>query len=489
MNSKTMKICAIAVVAFFVATAFAIIPADGSNAADDTSKTYYVHFEEVDSTFSMVKSTWIEVKVSDTTLPGLAKMANVAFANYGIDVTMSDDGSLSGYGGNFACWYVKDGAWTLIDDIGTQYNSGTVIGIVAGPGCYVYGAEPPAAVKDKFWYNAAWDMWHHLPSVAVEDYKADGHKTYNLHFDIVNATTDVTPAQSTWISFDATDDTLASFVAAANSAFALYGIDALYGSTGYLSSTTFGLDFTCWYAKDGAWSVVSDTSADYSSATEIAIIAGVGSYVYGTEPPATTKDKYTWDDGMAMWMRNPSVTVDGYKDAAKTYNVVYELIADDCSVANTVKMEFKATDKDNAALAAAMNVAFVENGVDCTATITATQFSISNATYGKKFSTWFTTDGKEWTYTTETLTQYISAEAIALEGGKKSYFYNAEPPADVKDKYYFEDAFNMWHRMPDTASDFYKSEEKNNNTTLYIGIGVAAVVVVAALAFVFMRKK
>ena len=487
MNSKTMKLCAIAVVAFFVATAFAIIPADGSNAADDSSKTYNVHFEEVDATFNMTKSVWIEFKAADATLPGLAKMLTVAFQNYGIEAAMDETGSMTGYGGNFACWYVKDGAWTLVDDTTTQYNSGSVIGFVAGPGCYSM-TDPPAAVKDKFWYNEAWGMWHHLPSVGVEDYNANGHKTYTLHFDIVNTVETVNPTQTTWINFEATDNTLESFVAAANSAFALYDIDATYGSNGYLSSTTFGYNFACWFVKDGAWASVLDTSTDYAAADVIALVAGEGCSVYGTEPPAAVKDKYTWEASMDMWMRNPSVAVDGYKDASKTYNVVYELIGDDGLVSKTTKMEFEASDKDNAALAGAMNVAFVKNGIDCTATITATQFSVKNAVFGGKFSTWFTTDGKEWTYTTETLKQYISAEAIAFEAGPKSYFYNAEPPADVKDKYWFEEAFNMWHRMPDTASDFYK-EEKKSNTMLYVGIGVAAVVVIAALAFVFLRKK
>ena len=190
-----------------------------------------------------------------------------------------------------------------------------------------------------------------------------------------------------------------------------------------------------------------------------------------------------------MYQRLPCVSIDNYKDASKTYNVVYEAIGDDCLVANTVKMKFDATDRDNAAFAAALNKAFVEAGVDITATIKSTMISLESASFGKKFSTWYTTDGGEWKYTTETLTQYISAEAIALEGGVKSYFYNAEPPADVKDKYWYEEQFTMYHRMPDTSANFYKDDEKKDtNIALYIGIGVAAVVVIGAVAFFLLRK-
>ena len=485
MNSKTMKLCAIAVVAFFVATAFVIIPADGSDAADDSSKTYYIHFEEANSAIETVKSTWLEFKAADGTFESFRSMANVAFANYNIDEAVSEAGWFTGYGGWNTTWILKEGKWTAVEDGKTDYVSTDTIAIIAGPGCSST-VEPAAAVKDKFWYNESAGYWMHIPSVAVDDYKSDSHKTYNLHFEIVNAATDVNSAQSTWISFDATDSTQASFVGAANSAFKLYNIALDYAMDGSLSG--FSGNITAWVLKDGAWTLVTDTSTEYAATDVIALVVGPGCYIYGSEPAAAVKDKYWYNEAWGMYQRLPCVGVDDYKNASKTYNVVYENVADDCSIDKIVKMEFDATDKDNAAFAAALNKAFVENGLDITITNTGSYFSIASATFGKKFSTWFTTDGGEWKYTTDTLTEYISAEAIALEGGKKSYFYNAEPPADVKDKYWFEEAFNMWHRLPETASDFYK-DEKKSNTMLYVGIGIGAVIVVAAVAFLFLRKK
>ena len=77
-------------------------------------------------------------------------------------------------------------------------------------------------------------------------------------------------------------------------------------------------------------------------------------------------------------------------------------------------------------------------------------------------------------------------DAIALEGGAKSYYYNAEPPADVASKYW-KDSYNTYHFIPETSANYYKSS--SNNLVLYIVIGVVAVVAVAAIAFFVFKKK
>ncbi len=481
MNSKIMKICAIAVVAAFVVTAFAIIPADGSDAAD-SSKTYYIHFEEVSDTYVTVKSTWIEFKAADGTWASFQAMANVAFVNYGVDEAFNDNGWLTGYGGDCSTWFVKDGKWTGVNDGKTEYISTDTIAITAGPGSYTMAA-PPAEVADKY-YKVSDTYYQRLPCVAADDFSANGHKTYNVHFDIVNAKTDVDPAQSTWFSFDATDGTQGSFVAGINSAFALYRIELSCNMAGSFSG--FGGNITTNVVKDGKWTPVADTSTDYKDADTISIVVGDGAFIWGEEPAAAVKDKYTYSDTMMMYIRNPSVAPDSFDGAKKTYNLVVERIADDATVSSTTKYEFEATDKDNAAFIAAFNVASVKNGEDLTAKIT-TYVSIKSASL-KGSSCWFTTDGKEWTFVDDTTKQYISAEAIALELGPKSYYMDTEPPAEVKDKYWKEPDYNTWHFIPETSSNFYK-EEKKSNTMLYVGIGIVAVVVVAGIAFVLLRKK
>ena len=479
MNSKAIKLCAIAIVAAFIVTAFVVIPADESS-ADDTSKTYYIHFEEVNSTYETVKSIWIEFKAADATWGEFQKAANLAFKNYNIDEEFSDAGWLTGYGGDCSTWFVKDGNWTAVNDGKTEYIAGDVIGVAAGPGSYTYGSAPPAEVASRY-YKASDTYYQRLPCVGVDDYKANNHKTYYVHFDFVPLASDLKPTNSTWLRFDATDDTMEAFVAGVNSQMALYKIDLSFGMNGWITSATYSGSST-WTVVDGEWKAVTTTATDYKAATVIGLVMGPGSYTYGSAPPAETIDLY-YKASDTYYQRYPSVTVSDYKDAVKTYNIVYEAIGDDCKVTKTVKFNFEATDKDNTALMAGINKAFAKEGVLITASI-GSYFKFVSAD-ASKITTWFTTDGGEWKHTTETMKQYISADAIALEVGAKSVFMNAEPPADVKDNYMKDPDYETYYRIPDTGADFYKG----SNMLLYIAIGAVAVVAVIILAFVFIKKK
>ena len=479
MNSKASKLCAMMVVAAFIVTAFAIIPADGTD-ADDSSKTYYMHFEEVNSSYETVKSIWIEFKAADATWGEFQKAANLAFKNYGVDEEFADSGWLTGYGGDCSTWIVKDGNWVGTQDPQTEYIAGNVLAIAAGPGSYVFGGAPPSEVASR--YSKVSDTYYQrIPCVGIDDYKAGNHKTYYVHFDVVPTAATVDPTQSTWIKFDATDDSQEAFVAGVNSQFALFRLDLSFGMNGWITSATY-LGSSTWTVVEGKWKPVETTATDYKAATVIGLVMGPGSYTYGEAPPAATIDKY-YKASDTYYQRYPSVAEDAYKSAAKTYNISVEELGDDCLVTKSMKFSFEATDKDNCALAAAWNKAFAKEGVLITATI-GSYFKLTSA-LGTKIGTWFTTDGGEWKHTESTMTQYISAEAIALELGAKSTIMNAEPPADVKDKYQKDPQYETYYRMPDTAANFYK---QNSNMTLYVIIGVVAAVVVLGAAFFLIKK-
>ena len=310
---------------------------------------------------------------------------------------------------------------------------------------------------------------------------SDSEKTYRIHFEEVGS--DYTVSKAVWITFQTSDSTFAKFQAAANNAFAIYGIDATFNASGWLTSTTYGSGFSTYYADNGSWKAVADPSVEYSAATEIAIEAGAGSYTYGSAPPAEVIDKYIKVSD-TYYTRAPSATSADYKPF--THNLVYEEIGDDCKVSKTTKFAFDSDDTTLTAFVASANVAFLENGLD--ASFNAMGW-ISSKTYGSSNATWIS-DGSEWKAVETTGSDYNNAKGIAIEAGSKSYFYNAEPPADMKDKYSGPDKYNMYYRIPDTAADWF--EEKNDDHSLRNGLiigGVIAVVLVAAIAFFAIGSK
>ena len=186
MNSK---ILAVAVVAMFVATAFAAVATEDNDAAN---KTYHLYFEVLDDDGKVVASSWTTFDCEVNNSAWAAK-ATVAFQSVmekivndvrDYYVTGNEDGVRFHYDSSAywpACWFVDKGKWTLVEDTATSYTeSDTVAVTMYAPDLYgelFYADElPVGADAKKFAYvEQRWgSFWMLLPQTSVTGYDAFG---------------------------------------------------------------------------------------------------------------------------------------------------------------------------------------------------------------------------------------------------------------------------------------------------------------------------
>ena len=185
MNSK---ILAVAVVAMFVATAFAFVATEDNDAASGEQKTYHLYFEVLNDDGKVVASSWTTFSCEKNN-SAWAAQATVAFqsvmSKYVNDVrdyyvTGNEDGVRFVYDSSAfwpACWYVEKGKWTMVENTATEYiESDTVAVTMYSPDLYgelFYAEELPiGADASKFVYvEQGWgSFWMLLPQTSVTGY-------------------------------------------------------------------------------------------------------------------------------------------------------------------------------------------------------------------------------------------------------------------------------------------------------------------------------
>jgi len=176
------KLLAVAIVAMFCVTAFAVV-ADENDAAD--SKTYHFYVEILDEKGELVVGQW-HTFTCEKNNSAWAAQATSAFqsvmASYvnsvrDYYVVGNEEGVRFYYDSDEfwpACYYSKDGKWALVSDTATEYiNADNTAIVMYPPSLYMkmfYATELPvgADAKDYIYVEESWGSYYmKLPNAGV----------------------------------------------------------------------------------------------------------------------------------------------------------------------------------------------------------------------------------------------------------------------------------------------------------------------------------
>ena len=331
---------------------------------------------------------------------------------------------------------------------------------------------------------------------AADDSDAASKNTYNVYVEVIGD--DGIMTASGWVWFEA-EDTMDAFATEGTKALKAAGfskmsfsVDPTYGiSVGY----TDGFGSACYYAKDGAWTAVADGTQDYVPNTTLGFAVNYGYIPEATYTALPADEKAKWSEtGIGFGYDYMKILDAKTTDvpATKEYNVFVDIIDAAGKTVQTKWVSFESY-KTSRGFVEGINLFMPENGLEKV----GAKYNDSNgrvsATYDGAGSNrcYYENEGK-WAAIEKSEEDYIKGNAVAFgldHGWITTAVYNAL--SDSEQQGWEESGFGdpyAYYVLIDEPTDGYKSEEKNN-TALYIGIGVAAVVVIAILAFVFLRKK
>jgi len=184
MNSK---ILAVAVVAMFVATAFAVVATEDNDAASGEQKTYHLYIEIIDEDMKVTAKQWSTFTCEKNNAAWAAK-ATVELqkvvegqVNSVKDYYVNPSTMWIVYPEDSKWWastfYGEKGKWALIDDVSTQYVENDTTAITLCPttiysDCYYISELPVGADASKYLHIQLFggDQYFLLPQTSVTGY-------------------------------------------------------------------------------------------------------------------------------------------------------------------------------------------------------------------------------------------------------------------------------------------------------------------------------
>ena len=248
-----------------------------------------------------------------------------------------------------------------------------------------------------------------------------------------------------------------------------------YESTGTWSTPGY-TGFAVYYADGQSWLKTSN----YSESNVFSIV--LDEYKF-TDPASDSYVKDAYDD---YWTLLPEKKPVDFTDGK--YHINLQLKSGDKTINTWLKEQSTtALSKDNyiAALKAALDAGGYTYVI--TASGWLTSITKDGVTY-ESTGTWSTpgytgfavyyADGQSWLKTSN----YSESNVFSIVLDEYKF---TDPASDS----YVKDAYDdYWTLLPTSATNGYSSGGSGNNTMLYIGIGVVAVVAVLAVAFFVIKK-
>ena len=316
--------------------------------------------------------------------------------------------------------------------------------------------------------------------------------TQKMYVEQVGADGKVTDSQ--WLIYEF-DGTVTDFVAKANAALDSVGLGKLvfsYTSGDYVSGKWDGSSNIATYvAKDGNWSKTDKTAQEYPAATAIGVATGgwISKTLYESMT-AADKAKYTVDGTMGDTWYAIKILDKKPTDApeVKTYHILAKHFDAKGKVDKSEWITFDSL-QDNRSYIAKANAAFKDKGWDKVSlsyqwggvSMSYDGSSSNSADYAK--------DGK-WEHVSDTSTEYINNSEVCMAFG--GYITNAlyDTLTDAeKENWIFDFKYEETSYYYAKITDSTNGWEQKSNITLYIVIGVVAVIAIVAIAFFVIKKK
>ena len=341
MNGRNKKTLAIAAVAMFCLSAVAVVLAIDDSSADDEKKTYNMFVEIINADgHTVAKTTWVrftcdatneslveEASKAIAATPGLEKMS-ITLGKYGPSVSYT-----GGHGSS--CFYEKDGDWARVSKGSENYLSTTTIGFAVNYG-YIDTATYEALTTEQkaLWTadpypSAGWEYYLTAPAAKVSDVPELMER--HLYVEIINAEGKVDTTK--WIEYDSYK-TLDGFISATTLALAANELDKVKATESMYGGVWWTYDgaglSTSYYAKDGEWKSVEDTTADYVNNDTISLATNHGTISKAVFDALSSDEqknwKYTEWGGDYDYAKIITESTTGYKPAEKNNLVLYIVI-------------------------------------------------------------------------------------------------------------------------------------------------------------------
>lgn len=190
--SKSSKILAVAVVAMFAMTAFAVVASEN----DAANKSYHFYVEVLDEKGDVDAKGWSSFSCEKNNSAWAAQATNGFQDVMGMVlndvrdyyVTGNDDGVRFVYDSTEywpACFFNKDGKWALVSDVKNEYiNADSVAVVMYSPDLYgemFYAIELPvgADAKDYLFVEESWGSFYmKLPTASPNGYDSGNMTLY-----------------------------------------------------------------------------------------------------------------------------------------------------------------------------------------------------------------------------------------------------------------------------------------------------------------------
>lgn len=351
MDKKMTKVLAITAVALFCISAAAIVLTnDDSSAADKKTYNMYVEIVNADG-YTIPKTTWVrftcdatneslveEANKAVAATPGLEKMS-LTLGKYGPSFKYTD-----GHGAS--CYYEKDGNWTRVAKGAEDYLSTTTIGVAVNYGCIDTATYNSLTEAQKANWTA--DPY---PSAGYEYYKNLGAKvtdvpevmSRHIYVEIINAEGKVD--SSKWVGYDSYK-TLDSYISATTLALAANGLEKVKAAESMYGGVWWTYDgaglSTSYYAKDGKWVSVEDTTGEYVNNDTIALATNHGTISKAVFDALSESEQKNWRftdwGGDYDYAKVINEATDGYKSPSN--NMVLYIVIGVVAVVAVVAIAF-----------------------------------------------------------------------------------------------------------------------------------------------------
>ncbi len=323
MDMKATKLMAVAVAAFFCATAFGLVLSDDSYAADTVGHNVYIEIIGDDGIAS--DGYWMYFE-SDGTASGFATSGTEMCAKLLLPLTIATgDGyialtyGVSGY--NNATYAGNDGKWTAVEKTEEEYPAAEYLYFALSNG-YISTAVYETlsdAEKAKWTYVNLGYGSDYMRNAQVDVDSTPDKKTYHQFIEVIDETGKVT--SSKWYSYDGyeTVQGLICFgdIKYANEEVPMVLSISKYGGVSVSYNGSGNNHMVC--VEDGEWVHVTDTAKQYveSDAVAFSVVYGfIGTDVYNA---LSDEDKENWESsGMSYagyeYQKVVSESTTGYEE-------------------------------------------------------------------------------------------------------------------------------------------------------------------------------
>ncbi len=283
------------------------------------------YIEYISTEGTVTESEWVEFDAVKTVKSFIAN-ANEAFETAETDVVASEskygisfayDGS-----GNNSTYYGKDGKWVAVAETSKDYFN-EYIALAVGNGYITKAVYDKLSVDNqKAWKDTTLGDPYAYQKI-VDARMVIDKSAINCFVEKIDEKGKVT--ESKWVEINA-QKTNQSLIYNGNKAFAAAGLDGLeFSVSEYGVGVTYndsGNNST-YYAKDGKWVAVANSSTDYLN-DEIALAVGNGYITKAVYDKLSADEQKAWKDTTLgdsyAYQKIVSEPVDGYKSASSDNN-------------------------------------------------------------------------------------------------------------------------------------------------------------------------